>query len=204
MSCLNELFKPSISLFSLAICLFFPRNLNSQGISIPQPLCCTSWHLSQSLQLIHHDLRNTCSSQRSLLEGDLPLHHSLLGMQQLRVYREGCLIEGQNIGMWAKQKRSTEGCKQGAYKPGTAFSLYKKEQLLITSIVTLTPAITLCKEGAVLPQTGDRWRRVEKPHLVWNLLSTLPHSGVNHQCAFQKWLSHQRWVPNFLCRRGTL
>ena len=148
-------------------------------------------------------------SKKDALQSDIslgrwPVHCFLLGRQQLRLYREGCQIEGRNIGMWAKQKRNAEGCKQGVYEPGTAFSLYKKEQLLIWSIVTLTPVITVCKEEAVLLRIGDGWRRVGELHLVWNLLSTLPHSSVTHQCAFQKWLGHHHWVTNFLYRHDTL
>ena len=151
MSCLNH---QLISLFSLAICLCFPRNINSQGISSPPA---TVLYLLAPVTVPSIDpqwsKKHTLQWEISL-EGDLPLHHFQLGRQQLRFYCEGCLIEGQNIGMWAKQKWNTEDCKQAGYKPGTTFSLYKKEQLLITSIVTLTPAITVCKEEAVLPQTG--------------------------------------------------
>ena len=66
---------------------FFLEMLICRGSPSPQPLCCTYWHLSQSLQLIYHDVRKTRSSQTSPLEGDHCIVSCLEGSNCVSIVR---------------------------------------------------------------------------------------------------------------------
>ena len=59
----------------------------------------------------------------------------------------------------------------GILNTGAAFRLYLKEEPLTTSVHEHIDSFANCirtKKEAVSLRTGEKWRRVRKPHLVRN------------------------------------